>query len=367
MHILILNITINWVYRLYEEYILSIINSINLNYQNITVENIFIDVNSENMNNDLDNILLKINNYDKIFLSGDISTSNKFFNNYQYQKDNHIKKNNIFILDDDSISETSKYIQKIYNYGLLQRLPAGLVSNAELQADGSCERLQNKIDNDKDNKINNKIYDDIEFYFINIEQMSNENYFKNLIKLDNKINIIDYSEENIPYFKNIYNKIYLIPPYFQYKSHISCNYKKIDIISFINNEYRKEYVNNLNLNDKYKIILLDNCFGENRNKYFEKSKIYINFHCSDQHKTMELIRIVNLIMNKVIVITQKSIYSDLLYLKDYIIECNDITNFNTYITEILDNYELYFHKFFDNFDENKYLKYIKKNIDGLLF
>jgi hypothetical protein len=347
MNILILNITINWVYRLYEEYILSIINIIKLNYQNITIENIFIEVNSENINNDLDNILLKINNYDKIFLSGDISIANFFFNKYNENKYNYINK---IISDKDivqinnGISETSKYIQKIYNYGLLEN------------------KIGNKID-----KIDNKIDNDIEFYFINIEQISNENYFKNLLKLDNKINIIDYSEENIPYFKNIYNKIYLIPPYFQYKSHINCNYKKIDIISFINNEYRKEYVNSLNLNNKYKIILLDNCFGENRNKYFEKSKIYINFHCSDQHKTMELIRIVNLIMNKVIVITQKSIYSDLLYLKDYIIECNDITNFNTYITEILDNYELYFHKFFYNFDENKYLEYIKKNIDGLLF
>jgi len=82
---------------------------------------------------------------------------------------------------------------------------------------------------------------------------------------------------------------------------------------------------------------------------------------------MELIRIVNLIMNKVIVITQKSICSDLLYLKDYIIECNDITNFNIYISEILDNYELYYHKFFDNFNETKYLKYIKKNINELFF
>jgi len=357
MKILILNITINWVYRLYEEYILSIINLINLFYKDIIIENIYIDVNNENINNELNNILLKINNYDKIFLSGDIAIANNFFKKYhenneyienkQYTENNEYARNmelakdsNISIPINEGIVITSKYIKNIYNYGLLK-----------------------KNNNIKDTKTNIKT--NIDFYFINIEQMSNESYYKNIRILDNKINIIDYSEENIPFFSNIYNKIYLISPYFKYKSHINNSYKTIDIISFVNNEYRKQNINNLNLSDKYKIVLLDNCYGERRNIYFEKSKIYINFHCSDNHNTMELIRIVNLIMNKVIVITQKSILSDLLYLKDYIIECNDITNFNTYIVEILDNYETYFHKFFDNFNESKYLEYIKTDIDKL--
>jgi hypothetical protein len=240
LKILIINITLKWVYKLYEEYILSIIYLLKLNYKNIIIDNIFI----EESDKSLDNIFTKIYKYDKIFLSGNISYANKILN-----------------------------YKKILNNNFL--------------------------------------------YFINIEQLSHESYYNDIRKLDNKINIIDYSEENIPFLKNIYNNVNLIPPYFKYKFNLNINNKYIDIITIINNKYRENIFNNLNLcTKKYKIEKLDLCFEEKRDKYFENSKIYLNLHCSNKHQTMELIRIINLIMNKVIVITQKSIYSDLLFIKD---------------------------------------------------
>ena len=96
-----------------------------------------------------------------------------------------------------------------------------------------------------------------------------------------------------------------------------------------------------------------------------KTKIYINIHCSNNHNTMELIRMVNLIMNKVIIITNNSIYSDLLYIKDYIIICNDDKDIDVLIDEVLNNYMYYYNKIFNNFKYDDYLSYIKKNSDEI--
>ena len=180
------------------------------------------------------------------------------------------------------------------------------------------------------------------------------------------MNIIDYSEENIPYLQNIYN-YFLFPPFYELY-YITYADKSIDILSICNNEYRKTIFNNINIDTKFSKIILDNCFGQERNEYFNKAKIYINIHGSDTHKTMEMIRIVNLICRKVIIISQSTIYSELLFLKDYIIICNDINLFSEYINEILNNYDSYYHKIYNNFDEkyNEYIKYIKKNIDKFM-
>ena len=125
---------------------------------------------------------------------------------------------------------------------------------------------------------------------------------------------------------------------------------------------------NNNIKNIQNICSINGVYGQQRNEYFYKTKIYINIHCSDEHQTMELIRILNLISYKVIVISQKSIFSDLLFIKDKIIICNNISNFSEYINEILNNYEYYFNKIYGNFedDEQEYIKYIKNNLDKII-
>ena len=44
LNIIIININIKWVYRLYEEYVLSIKNFINLHFKNINIYNIYYDI-----------------------------------------------------------------------------------------------------------------------------------------------------------------------------------------------------------------------------------------------------------------------------------------------------------------------------------
>ena len=210
-------------------------------------------------------------------------------------------------------------------------------------------------------------------YFLNIEQLSHVNYYNMIKNVNSRVSFLDYSEENISYIKTFSNQnIIIIPPYFEViNDNITninnINNKNIDILTILNNDYRKEFFNNIGLDPKYNTMILRQTFDKERNEIFSKTKIYINIHGSEMHNTMELIRIVNLIMHKVIVISQNSICSNLLFLKDYIIIANDINHFKEYVDEILLNYHQYYNKIYGNFDINSYNNYIKKNIDMFLF
>jgi hypothetical protein len=81
---------------------------------------------------------------------------------------------------------------------------------------------------------------------------------------------------------------------------------------------------------------------------------------------MEMIRIVNLITNKVIIISQSSVYNELLFLKDFIIVCNNDYQISDYISEVLNNYDYYFNKIYGNSNETNYISYIKNNLENIL-
>ena len=53
------------------------------------------------------------------------------------------------------------------------------------------------------------------FYFLNIEQMSVKSYYNIVKRLNSYINIIDYSEENIPFLEKHFKKIFLLPPIYK--------------------------------------------------------------------------------------------------------------------------------------------------------
>lgn len=288
MEILIINIQINWVYRLYEEYILSIKFFIKKYYKNINIKIKYYDVTifNENTFNIID-----FNIYNKILYTGDLD----FFR-----------------------------------------------------------------------KLKDKLYNNInKLYYINIEQLSHLGYYTIFRTISTDINIIDYSEENIMYVKNSYNNYFLIPPYFEYHN-IDIKYKSIDILSICNNDYRDNIINSIYIDPKFDKVLIKECYDKIRNEYFDKTKIYINIHGSEKHLTMELIRIVNLIFRKVIVISYNSINSNILFLKKYIIIHNSTKNISKCASEILNNYDYYYHLIYDNFDENEYYKYIMENINIFL-
>ena len=195
--------------------------------------------------------------------------------------------------------------------------------------------------------------------------MSNESYYKYFRSIPIDVKIIDYSEENIEYFKNVYKNINLIPPIFYNNNKL--NFKDIDILSLKNNEYRSNILESLIFDNCYRKMYFNEVYKNERDKLYNRSKIYINIHASKDHKTMELIRIINLLINKVIVITQNSINPELLFISKYLIICDKDYLLETKVKEVLKNYNHYYENFFlgeNSFNKNIYKKYLDEHINN---
>lgn len=314
MNIIILNFTLNWVYRLYFDYIEGII---------FFLEN-------------------KMNHYQ-------IKVISELFEiNYIEKKD----KSNVNDIDKSLLIKYSDLVEKMLIY-------ENKYDKIILMGDiGFIDELLPIFT--KHQKI----------YFLNIEQLSHDSYYTYFRNLPNYLQIIDYSEENIPYYQQIYKQALLFPPYFSG----SLQYpKNIDILTTENNEYRKKIIStiqdylsqNVNNHSSYVFQSLDNVYGKERDIIYNRSKIYINIHGSEKHNTMELIRIMNLLCNKVIVITQKSICSDLLFINHYLIICNKDEDLGSYVDYVLKNYDEIYHNLFikeNSFDELKYEHYIREKM-----
>ena len=206
-------------------------------------------------------------------------------------------------------------------------------------------------------------------YYLNIEQLSHQSYYKNFIKINKSIKVIDYSEENIPYLNFNKYKNYLLPPYFE-KEKIVIDFKNINFLSLNNNLFRKDIITQINneliLNSLPEITTIDNCYGIQRDDIYRKTKIYINIHCSNDHNTMELIRVVNLLSKNVIVISYNTVNTPLLYFRKNILIANSIEEVKKIILEVYNNYKFYYDFYSQKFDENDYKKYIKNNLDSII-
>jgi hypothetical protein len=206
-------------------------------------------------------------------------------------------------------------------------------------------------------------------YYLNIEQLSHQSYYKNFIKINKNIKIIDYSEENIPYINFNKYKNFLLSPYFE-KETIVIDFKNIDLLSIGNNLFRKDIITQINnelvLNNLPEITTIDNCYDVERDDIYRKTKIYINIHCSKEHNTMELIRIVNLLSKNVIVISYNTVNTPLLYFSKNILIANSIEELKKFILEVYNNYKFYYDFYSKKFDENDYKKYIKNNLDSII-
>ena len=206
-------------------------------------------------------------------------------------------------------------------------------------------------------------------YYLNIEQLSHQSYYKIFIKINKNIKIIDYSEENIPYINFNKYKNFLLSPYFE-KETIVIDFKNIDLLSIGNNLFRKDIITQINnelvLNNLPEITTIDNCYDVERDDIYRKTKIYINIHCSKEHNTMELIRIVNLLSKNVIVISYNTVNTPLLYFSKNILIANSIEELKKFILEVYNNYNFYYDFYSKKFDENDYKKYIKNNLDTII-
>lgn len=206
-------------------------------------------------------------------------------------------------------------------------------------------------------------------YYINLEQMTIDgtNSPKNLLgdllnfKMNSAyFNLLDYSNGNI----SIISQYGLISQYIPYQVNFNevFNYEKeLDLVFCCTvNERKLNIFNQLNsLYPKSKFIGNPPLWGQPRDQILFKSKILINIHHEEKsYDIIEEIRITKCILNKIIVISEPSKYSDQYPLNSYIIyeKYDSIINKTK---DILENYEVYYNKIYNNLDIGKINKLLK--------
>jgi hypothetical protein len=181
-------------------------------------------------------------------------------------------------------------------------------------------------------------------FLINMEQMTREFWRNKVLENDN---LIDYSMGNISLL-NRENIIYF--PYGVNKNEFFDIKKEFDICMITNSQSNKRNKIFNEIKNRGGNIDLISLFGEERDKIVFKYKILINIHFDDDFQVYESLRCDRCIFNKMIVITETSLDDNTILLKDKLVICNyeDIVD---KAFEIINNYDFYYNKTFNDFDK----------------
>lgn len=197
--------------------------------------------------------------------------------------------------------------------------------------------------------IINKVKD--RCFLLNTEQLSKNRWYRDIIKYINQdIKILDYSLGNIQLVKNRIKKdiYYNYLPYQPNKNEIY-NYPKNHDVAFIGSlsPRRKKILNLLGESevDVNRIIGWEN----KRDKKLFHYKILLNIHHTNNYNIFEEFRCNRAILNKIIVISEKSAFNEEHPLKEFMIEC-DYKDIPRVTINTLKNYEEIYKKLFKNFN-----------------
>lgn len=201
------------------------------------------------------------------------------------------------------------------------------------------------------------------YFILNTEQYTHCNLIQDYNKTNN---LIDYSKENIIYANNYLNKqnIYFFP--YTYNKQEIYNYDKIYDACIVCNlsERRLQIINEIKALD-IKVTVISNLFDAQRDEILFRHKILINIHNSEDYKIFESIRCNRCIFNKMIIISENSIYSKANKLSKYIIFRN-YNNIAKTVKKILDNYNYYYNLIYTKYDNliQNYNNYTNKIYDN---
>ncbi len=212
------------------------------------------------------------------------------------------------------------------------------------------------------NQNKNNILEKYKICLLNTEQLSRKNY-QNIINSYNPlIYIIDYSISNLTFIHNKYKKIYL--PYQIHHNEIK-NYDKINDICMIY-PYKSQRRNNIieKLKTRGINVNIISGFLGNRDKELLKYKILLNIHYDEDYKIFEELRCNRCVYNKMIVITEKSLFDDIYLLKKHLIICN-YDEIVEKVIEVLNNYDFYYNYLFQSFD--KYLNIYENDLKNICY
>jgi hypothetical protein len=198
-------------------------------------------------------------------------------------------------------------------------------------------------------------------FVINTEQITKKENFDKIKNFN--VNIIDYSYSNILLLEKELkiNSIYF--PYVINKKEIY-NFEKTNGICFMGllSERRLKILKELKKNGIDVTIIKNMYMGEQDDILF-KHKILINIHYYDDYNIYESLRCDRCVFNKMIVITEKSLYDDInIFNKKNKIIIENYNDLVKKIKEIYENYEIYYNKLFCDY-ENFMEEYEKEQND----
>jgi hypothetical protein len=212
-------------------------------------------------------------------------------------------------------------------------------------------------------------------YYINLEQMTidgtygKKNLLKNLIyfkKNSHHLNLLDYSACNVSILKNYNVTSQYIPYQTNYEEIFDYN-KDLDYVFCCTVNERKLYIFNRlkRFYPKSEFIGDPPIWGSERDKILFRSKILVNVHHDEkEYDILEEIRITRCILNKIIVISEPSKYSEKYPLNSYIIyEKYDSIVDKT--KHVLNNYDIYYNQIYSNIQIEKINELLKSYLNVL--
>ncbi|MEX0597332.1 MAG: hypothetical protein WD512_12630 [Candidatus Paceibacterota bacterium] len=195
-------------------------------------------------------------------------------------------------------------------------------------------------------------FKDRKHYLLNTEQLSRkliyETFFNNI---NENTGILDYSLANIEIIKKmslLNDRIIKYLPY-QINDKEIKNYDKVFNVCMMDGLSERRSA----IAEKIKIIPSSNIikgFGLLRDKLLFKHKILVNIHAGDDYNVLEQMRCNRCILNKMIVISEPILDKEY-ELEKYMIVC-PYHEIMQKVQEVLDNYERYYNKMFENFNVN---------------
>ena len=222
---------------------------------------------------------------------------------------------------------------------------------------------------------NYQIFNKANVYFVNIEQLTmngkNTKYdvlspVLNLIKNNNKIKMMDYSLGNISILKKHNIDSMYIPYQVNYDEIF--NYDKIyNFATCCTFTSRTKYIyDKISLNYiKCNSIGNPVKWGIDRDNILFKTRVLANIHYREvDYDILEEIRLTRCILNKIIVVSEYSYKYYKYPLAKYIIFVK-YKNMVDKIKDVLDNYDKYYYKIYNNFDINAIDNQLKNYLDFL--
>jgi hypothetical protein len=202
----------------------------------------------------------------------------------------------------------------------------------------------------------------------------NKNYLIRIVDLHKYLSsdiVIDYSIPNITniktcnYYSNLNKEIYIPPLLYPYNS-FTKNRDILLLTTFIHpeEEKRKSFLNLLK-NNELNVININNCYGiENHINLLKNTKIILNIRQTYHHDTFEELRCLPALLCGTLVISEIAPLKECVPYHDLIIWAN-MDNFVETINNVINNYDYYYDKIFNNNTQSIFDKMMNQCIKDL--